>query len=129
MSPIAFFIAGVPKSTQTGSVVRAGTRSFPVKRNTPWSAICGLIARQHAPAEPLRGPVGVRLTFCMPRPKGATGRAYPSVRPDIDGLCKGLLDAWNGILWQDDAQVVALRLEKVYTRTARPGIQIAVRPL
>lgn len=29
-------------------------------------------------------------------------------------MSKGLLDAWNGILWNDDGQVVSLYAEKTY---------------
>lgn len=126
---IRFFVKGIPKSTQTGSVIRAGTRAFPVRRNTPWSAVCGLIARQHAPPEPITTAVKVSLVFMMPRPKGPK-RAYPTVRPDLDGLCKGLMDSWNGVLWADDSQVVRLDLAKVYADPSMsPGIMVEVTSL
>lgn len=124
---IRFFIAGEPKSTQTGSVIRAGNRAFPIKRNTPWSAVCGEVARAHAPKTPLTEALMVRLTFGMPRPKTARRRVWPTVRPDIDGLCKGILDSWNGVLWADDSQVVRLTLQKIYTD--KPGIAVEVEAL
>jgi Holliday junction resolvase RusA-like endonuclease len=59
------------------------------------------------------GALSVSVSFVLPKPK-TTKRKTPWVRPDIDGLCKGLLDVGNGILWHDDGQVVKLQLEKLY---------------
>ena len=123
MTSSTFFIPGRPRATQTGSIVRAGGRAFPVRRNTPWSAVCGLVARAHAPRSLPAGPLAVTLTFCLPAPKGKH-RALPNVRPDIDGLAKGLLDAWNGVLWIDDGQIVELHLRKVYD--VAPGVRVSV---
>jgi len=53
MSALSFFVPGRPKSTQTGSVITVNGRSFPVRRGTSWSAVCGLVARQYAPRAPL----------------------------------------------------------------------------
>ena len=35
-------------------------------------------------------------------------------RPDIDNIAKAVLDALNGIAYQDDAQVMQLNVKKVY---------------
>lgn len=110
---VTFFVAGRPRSTQTGSVIRAGGRAIPIRRGTSWSAVCGLVARQHAPSPMLVGPLRVALLFVLPRPKRRRGH-YVTTRPDVENLCKGLLDSWNGVLWADDAEVAELALTKVY---------------
>ena len=125
---ISFFVPGRPKSTQTGSVVTVNGRSFPIRRGTAWSSLCGLVARQYAPQTPLSGPVRCALMFYMPMPKKLK-RAWPTTRPDADNLLKGLLDSWNGILWDDDSQVVELVLRKVYAREGRPGVDVTVEAL
>jgi Holliday junction resolvase RusA-like endonuclease len=109
---ISFFVPGRPRSTQTGSVIRVGHRAIPIRRNTAWSSVAGLVARQHAPSRPWLGPVRVSMLFVLPRPKAK--RATVAVRPDLENLCKGLLDSWNGVLYHDDSQVVSLWLRKVY---------------
>ena len=76
--------------------------------------MCGLVARQHAPSPLLIGPVRVVLLFVLPRPKGRKEEHYVTTRPDVENLCKGLLDSWNGVLWVDDAEVAELALTKVY---------------
>ena len=40
------FVPGKPKAMQTGSVVRAGGRAFPVRRNTAWAAVVGEVCRR-----------------------------------------------------------------------------------
>lgn len=119
-----FFVPGRPKSTQTGSVVRAGGRLIPIRRGTAWSAVCGLVARQYAPPTPLAGPLAVAIRFQLPAPKKR--RALPTTRPDIENLVKGLLDSWNGVLWADDSQIVDLWLTKGY---GVPGVNVTVREL
>ena len=125
---ISFFVPGRPKSTQTGSVVTVNSRSFPIRRGTAWSSVCGLVARQYAPTSPLTGPVRCELMFWLPRPKKPQS-VWPVTRPDAENLCKGLLDSFNGVLWDDDSQVVELVLRKVYAREGRPGVDVTVEAL
>lgn len=120
---IQFFIAGLPKSTQTGSVIRAGKRLIPIRRGTAWSSVCGLVARQYAPETPLSGPLGLRLTFVLPRPKKPKATT-PIVRPDLENMVKGLADSWNGVLWADDSQIVELGARKIYG--LEPGVEVEV---
>ena len=126
--PISFFVPGRPKSTQTGSTITVRGRSFPMRRGTAWSSVCGLYARQHAPAQPITGPVACFLTFIMPRPKKLRHRV-PISRPDLENMAKGLLDSWNGVLWDDDSQVVTLLLDKLYAEDdCAPGVRVVVAP-
>lgn len=125
---LAFLIPGVPKATQTGSIVRVNGRAFPVRRHSEWSAYCRLVAKQHAPDVPLDGPLRCSLTFHLPRLSSGR-RAFPNKRPDLDNLAKGVTDSFNGILWMDDAQIVELRLSKLYETTGQPGLYVCVERL
>jgi crossover junction endodeoxyribonuclease RusA len=79
----------------------------------------------------LTGSVGVYIIFTFPRPKdhwlpvgAGTKRSAPVLKPgapigvthkpDLDKLCRAVLDALTGILYLDDAQVVALAASKRY---------------
>jgi Holliday junction resolvase RusA-like endonuclease len=65
--------------------------------------------------EPLRGPLSVRLTFHMPRPKSRKGDVWHTSRPDADNLAKAVLDALGDArIWCDDAQVACLSAKKFY---------------
>ena len=110
---LSFFIPGIPKSTQTGSIVRIGKRAFPKRMHTEWSSYVKLVMYRNRPPEPLDGALRVTLTFVMPR-LASGKRALPTKRPDLDNLLKGFLDSGNGILWMDDSQIVSLFIEKRY---------------
>lgn len=120
---IEFFVAGRPRSTQTGSTIRAAGRAIPTRRNTVWSAIVGYTAREHAPKEPLGGALRVELDFYLPPPKKLKHQR-PISRPDLENMGKGLLDACNDVLWNDDSQVVELVYRKFYS--TRDGLCMRV---
>ena len=45
----------------------------------------------------------------------ATNEIRPTKKPDNDNIAKIILDALNGVAYQDDKQVVSLQVEKYYT--------------
>ena len=56
--------------------------------------------------EPIKTPCAVTIEFYKPLKVTA-----PKYR-DIDNLAKAVLDAGNGILWQDDRQIYKMTLQK-----------------
>lgn len=64
----------------------------------------------------LLGPLIVSLLLRVTQPK-KTKLEFP--KPDVDNYCKSVLDACNGLAWEDDYQVVALHAEKEW---AAPGV-------
>ena len=89
----------------------------------------------------LLGPVRVEVDFYLPRPASVTikKRSMPIVPPDLDKLCRGLLDGigqgfntgkvGDGIIYGDDSQVVELIARKFYADDREPGADIAIIPL
>lgn len=69
------------------------------------------------------GPIIMEISFYMPRPKKPKYK-YPAVKPDIDNLQKALLDACNGLLYEDDAQIIELTARKEYG--AKPRIELVI---
>jgi Holliday junction resolvase RusA-like endonuclease len=126
----AFFVAGIPRPSQTGSVVRTGDgRLVPLRRNTAFGTLVGAIARQHAPPAPLEGPLALTLTFFMPRPKSLPKRVtMPVTRPDLDNLIKHLTDQLEGVLYRSDSQLVELILSKRYSALqGHSGLEVELR--
>lgn len=75
------------------------------------------------------GPVGIALTFFMPRPKSLpkTRPTPMTKRPDIDKLARAALDALTGCFFTDDARVTRLMTEKRYADIGAPvGVSVAV---
>jgi len=61
-----------------------------------------------------RVPLRVELSFFFEHPKTMKGRKYPTVPMDADNLAKGVLDAGNGVLYEDDALIEELMIIKKY---------------
>lgn len=72
------------------------------------------MAEQGAPM--LDCPLEAQVTFYLPRPASAPKRrrTWPDRKPDLDKLCRALLDPMTGVLVADDARFVRLDLHKVF---------------
>lgn len=84
---------------------------------------------------PLTGPVAVEVIAAYPIPKSwsrkkreaaLAGQIVPTVTPDADNILK-TVDAFNGIVWDDDKQVVEALVMKVYGE--RPFVEFRVRAI
>lgn len=53
------------------------------------------------------------------------GEILPAVRPDLDNYIKAILDAANGLLFEDDNQVVDLVAYKRYAKMPYVELEIA----
>jgi Holliday junction resolvase RusA-like endonuclease len=82
---------------------------------------------------PKIGPLDVSLFAIMPIPgswskakqaNALAGLISPTGKPDLDNICKLVLDAANGVLWTDDSQIVRLDLCKAYG--GKPGYILSV---
>jgi crossover junction endodeoxyribonuclease RusA len=108
-----------------------------------WRGDIRSAVRDKAPAVPFAGPVEMTLGFRFARPKGhylpANGRrpmpelrldapAFVAGQPDLDKLCRAVLDALTGIVYVDDALVVDLVAVKRYANGGGdvPGVSVAI---
>ena len=73
------------------------------------------------------GPVSVEVLFYLARPK-TVKREWPIVPPDLDKLCRGLLDGigQSELTWHDDSQVVKLVAWKAYADEREPGASVKI---
>lgn len=66
------------------------------------------------PLHPRGTQVTVAVTCTAPAPKTTRRGCVPyTVKPDLDNVCKLVLDALNGVAWADDAQVVSIFANKL----------------
>lgn len=76
-------------------------------------------------------PVDVVIDLVFSRPKshirktGLAKNAPALPRADLDNCAKAVLDALNGVAWEDDAQVSRLVVEKSYGTEARTTVRIS----
>lgn len=52
------------------------------------------------------------------------GEVFPTSKPDIDNVLKGIMDACNEIVWKDDKQAVDVVMRKRYATTARATVEV-----
>lgn len=108
-------------STQSGF-----PRAYTPKKTTDAELLIALCAKQHFPT-PLDGPLRVGMKFYMPIPKYRMRKKevqFHTKRPDLDNLCKTILDSLNGIAYHDDSQIIALDAMKGYS--GKPRVEIFV---
>ena len=53
-----------------------------------------------------------------------SGEIKATIKPDIDNVAKAVLDGLNGIAFEDDKQVINLRIAKAYANEARLEIEV-----
>ena len=86
--------------------------------------------------KPFSYPIAVDINFFFSIPKSYTKKRireiaenyyYHTNKPDCDNLAKLVLDAMNGLVYEDDKQIFGLRIVKMYAppgRDARTEIRI-----
>lgn len=108
--------------------------TYTPKKTHSFEHLIGLHARLALGRAPkLSGPLAVDMIFSFMPPASwskkrqleAIGQGKPT-KPDVDNAAKSILDALNGVLYDDDAAVVSLSAAKVYA--ARDAIKVTVRP-
>jgi len=99
-------------------------RTYTPAKTTRFENALKVLARKEMKGDaPLDGALTVRISFVIKKPKTSKNNA-PSVKPDLDNFLKAAFDAFNGIFWNDDAQVCVLRAEKVYSDRGRIEVMI-----
>lgn len=134
---ITFRVYGIPQTKgSTKAFMRPGMR-YPVVtndniKNKSWSqavsSVAQMVKGQYAANTPLDGPLSIRLSFYLPRPKSAPRCVhYPTKRPDLDKMVRSVKDALTGVLYRDDSQVVHLNASKSYA--SDPGVEVTLEAL
>lgn len=131
MTAVSFTVYGLPKPQgskravnhrSTGRAVVIESAGQPLR---DWRGDVKAAAVEAAGwCSALTGPLGVSVAFTLPKPKSAprTRRTYPAKRPDLDKLVRAVLDAMTGVVFADDAQVIALHAVKLYAGDEDPAL-------
>ena len=135
---IEFRVPGVaaPQGSKKAFRTRGGRIALveSCARVKPYRATVALAAREVLAEGATHGTVGVSIAFTFVRPKShynakgvlRAGVATHPGKPDIDKLCRAVLDSLTGIIYADDSQVVSLVATKAYGNTAESRISIYI---
>lgn len=137
---VSFTVIGHPEpgGSKRGIPTGEGVRIIDSnKKVMPWRALVSGAAHEAMNgATPMRGALGLSLTFYAQRPRAhyGTGRnagtvkpqapRAPTVRPDVTKLTRAVEDACTSIVWRDDAQVVVQVARKRYGTPERCEVQV-----
>lgn len=122
---------GRPKFARQGGFVRAYTPEKTVNYET----LVKIAAAEAMEGDaPMKGPLTLDISLGVTIPKStpkkdrariSTGYFLPVKKPDVDNVLKAISDAMNGIVYEDDAQLVDVRIRKRYSEC--PGAYVTVR--
>jgi Holliday junction resolvase RusA-like endonuclease len=124
-------IRAAVSAAMKGAFVSTYTDSDTVANENRIAAIARAAMRGIKPMEaPLEVLIELRMQIPVSwskkkRVAASEGKVRATKKPDIDNVVKSILDASNGIVWVDDAQVVVMTVRKLYH--ADPCVVIAVR--
>ncbi len=124
------FAAGKGSTTAFYSPKQKRTFTHSPKSTQNWERLVKDVAQQHvSPDGLLDGPLQMQLRFYLPKPKSApkTKRTWPDKKPDLDKLIRAVGDALTGVLYTDDARIVAVTASKDYD--VAPRVEIVVGPV
>ena len=121
---------GRPRASTRGGFVRMYTDAKTLGYE---AAIADEAARAMSGAEPFETPMQMQVSCYYPIPKSWPKKikqeaideeVFPKVKPDLDNVVKAILDALNGVVYRDDAQVVNLVATKRYATEPRVEVYI-----
>ena len=143
MNQIKFtvYATPVPQGSMKGFVLKgkwgAKDRAILTSDNSKLKPYRGEVTREAMLAlgmagieHPLAGkhiPVSMVFDFYLQKPASTPKkRGYPSVKPDVDKICRSTIDALTGLLYADDAQIVELSARKHYGTPERAEVTVTI---
>ena len=118
-----------PRATRMGR----GIRLYDLKKVSVYKKQLAMMCKFQYKQAPLTGPLMVELNFFRhiqssiskkERELRLSGSHRPVVKPDTDNYIKSTLDGLNGLLWEDDNQIVDLIAHKYYSDNPRVEIEV-----
>lgn len=138
MDSIVIEVTGHPvaQSRPRMAVVAGHARAYKAAKSRRWEEDARQVARQAMVGRPLmEGCLELRIIVFLLPPKSWPAwkrkaamdmKIEPTTTPDLSNYVKGAEDAFNGIVWRDDAQIVNAWQLKRYSAT--PSIWMEITP-
>lgn len=120
---IKFIVPGRPKGKARPRFTRSGLTYTDAKTVKYEESVAMMYAATHAKKLEKGTPIRVEITAIYYIRKDesvlrhnlmAQGTVRPTKKPDLDNVVKIILDALNGVAWDDDSQIVEIVAKKQY---------------
>lgn len=90
-----------------------------------WQVAIGWAAKaKRATPHPFAGAVDLSVMFEVERTRNTRRARFPP--QDVDKMLRALLDGMTGIVYEDDRQVIAVRVRKEWAGVEGPGVTVTV---
>ncbi len=132
--PIVITLAGVPVGKGRPRFSRKSGHAYTPEKTRTYEDNLAYIAQAAMHGKPLfEGPLRVDVLAIFPVPASWSAKKrkmaidsqwQPTCKPDVDNLLK-VLDAFNGVVWHDDKQIVSATISKWYGE--KPTYQVIVK--
>lgn len=118
-----------PKFSRQGSYMRTYT---PAKTTNYENLVKVIYQEKYLGQDLLNGPLSAEIKAYCKTPKTSkkrlmamlNGTIRPTKKPDCDNIAKIILDALNNIAYDDDKNIVDLKVEKHFSDIPRVEVQI-----
>lgn len=123
-----FEIEPVPQLRPRTSARGGHVRVYDPPKVKQFKSILHNLVTEQYDKPPMTGALSVSLLFYRPiqrslsnieRQRRLSNQHKPTVKPDVDNYIKSTLDSLNGVLWEDDSQIVKLTAEKRYAEKGK----------
>lgn len=133
---VAFVIPGTPvgkgrpKFARRGNFVQAYTPEKTASYENlvkikAAEAMGGRLAMDCAVAVTVRLFIVPPASWSLKKQRAAlAGEVFPTSKPDVDNVVKGIFDACNEIVWRDDKQACDVAITKRYDLTPRAIVEV-----
>lgn len=133
---IAFMIPGTPVGKGRPRFARRGAfvSTYTDSKTASYENLVKVKAQEAMNGRPaIEGAVSVVVALYVTPPASwsqkkqraaLAGELYPTSKPDVDNVIKGIFDACNEIVWRDDKQACDVRVIKRYDHTARAAVEV-----
>ena len=133
---VAFVIPGTPVGKGRPKFARRGNfvSTYTPEKTASYENLVKVKAQEAMGGIPLfEGAVAVGIHLFVTPPaswsqkkqrEALAGGIFPTSKPDVDNVVKGIFDAMNEIVWKDDKQAVDVVVSKRYCSTARAVVEV-----
>jgi Holliday junction resolvase RusA-like endonuclease len=127
---VSFTVYGEPSAQGRPrfTVINGHAVAYDPKKSREYKQYVRMVASQHKPEKPLEGALALQVNIYRSIPKSFSkkkrmqaenGEIRPITKPDVDNFLKAIKDSMKGIIWNDDSQVVEVKVLKWYSDTPR----------
>lgn len=133
---ISFIIPGEPKGKGRPRMNTKTGRAYTPKDTILYENLVRIQYQNCIGQKSLEGEIRAYITcyYSMPksmskakREKALHGTLRPTKKPDLDNVCKIVLDSLNGLAYKDDSQVVEIIVKKYYSE--QPLIKVELEEI